>query len=90
MKIIYSLKFIKSYKKLPKHIKRQAEEREEVFRKDIFDPRLKTHKLHGKFKDFYSFSITHDYRIIFEILKNKEIVIHFLLVDNHSVYKHKQ
>ncbi|MBU1557545.1 type II toxin-antitoxin system mRNA interferase toxin, RelE/StbE family [Patescibacteria group bacterium] len=89
MIIIYSSNFIKKYKKLPTKIKRLAEEKEGLFKKDIFDPSLKTHKLHGKFKDFYSFSINHTYRIIFEISKKKEIIVHFLSIDNHSIYKTK-
>jgi len=86
MKIIYSTKFIKKYKKLPNKIKELAEEKEIVFKKDIFDKSLKTHKLHGKFKDFYSFSIDYSYRIIFEISKSEKNTVYFHTVDNHSVY----
>jgi len=53
MKIYYSSKFAKEYRKLPLKIKLLAEKKEIVFRKDPFDPNLKTHKLTGKLKMYY-------------------------------------
>lgn len=85
MKIIYSSKFAKEYKKLPRRIKLRAEKKERIFRKDPFDPRLKTHKLSGKLKDFYSFSIDYQHRIIFEFT-NKD-VIWYHSVGTHEIYK---
>lgn len=85
MKIIYSSKFAKEYKKLPRRIKLSAEKKERIFRKDPFDPRLKTHKLSGKLKDFYSFSIDYQHRIIFEFT-NKD-VIWYHSVGTHEIYK---
>lgn len=34
------------------------------FIKNPFDPSLKTHKLKGEFSEFYSCSLTYEYRII--------------------------
>jgi addiction module RelE/StbE family toxin len=85
MTIIYSPKFAREYKKLPQEIKRAAEEREKAFRKNPFDPALDSHKLHGRMRDFWSFSITHRYRIIFE-LASKDI-IYFHSVGNHDIYQ---
>jgi len=50
MIIKVSLKFERSYRRLPTNIKEKAKEKECVFRKNLFDPRLKTHKLSGKDK----------------------------------------
>jgi len=86
MKIIYSPRFSREYKKLPKSIKDLAEEREKIFRKYPFDARLKTHKLKGKLKDFLSFSIGYKYRIIFELDKHKKIA-YFHLVGDHEIYQ---
>lgn len=85
MRIIYTSKFTRKYKKLPKHIKISAEEKENVFCKDPFHPSLDTHKLHGKFKEFWSFSIGHRHRIIFEF-GNKN-TIHFHSVGDHNIYQ---
>ncbi|MFH1392255.1 MAG: type II toxin-antitoxin system mRNA interferase toxin, RelE/StbE family [bacterium] len=86
MQIIYSPKFDREYKKLPNKIKDIAEKQEKVFRKDPFDARLKTHKLHGKLRDFYSFSIGYKYRIIFEFDDNKS-TIYFHAIGTHSIYQ---
>lgn len=85
MQIIHSQKFAREYKKLPREIKIQAEKKEKIFRQNPFDPRLKTHKLSGKLKDFWSFSIGYKYRIIFEF-KDKDIV-HFHSAGNHDIYQ---
>ena len=86
MQIIYSPKFAKEYKKLSSRIKNIAEKQEIFFRKNPFHPQLKTHKLHGKLKGFYSFSIGYAYRIIFEF-KNKRQTVYFHSVGNHDIYK---
>lgn len=85
MKIYYSSKFVKGYKRLPKSVKLIAENKEKTFRKDPFDLTLKTHKLSGKLKEYYSFSIDYQYRIIFEFV-GKDIVW-FHLVGTHEIYK---
>ena len=86
MEIIYSSKFAREYKKLPAEIKNIAQEQEEIFRKDPFDPKLKTHKLKGRLNGFLSFSIGYRYRIIFEFLKDKRMV-YFHSVGDHDIYE---
>ncbi len=86
MEIIYSPKFVREYKKLPIKIKDIAEEQEIIFRKDPFDPKLKTHKLKGKLNGFLSFSIGYKYRIIFEFSKDKN-KIYFHAVGDHDIYE---
>jgi len=85
MKIVYSSKFAREYKKLPNNIKNIAEEQETIFRKDPFDPKLKTHKLKGKFSGFLSFSIGYKYRIIFELAKDKNTA-YFHSAGDHDIY----
>lgn len=85
MKIYYSSKFAREYRELPFRIKKIAEKKEQIFRENFFDPRLKTHKLKGNLKGFLSFSINKNYRIIFELVNSKTIWFHSL--GNHSIYK---
>lgn len=85
MKIYYSSKFEREYKKLSKEIKKLAEEKEVIFRKNPFDPQLNTHKLHGYFKEYWVFSINAKYRIIFNFAKKD--IIWFYSVGDHSVYQ---
>lgn len=85
MKIIYSPTFKKKYRKLSKSIQIVAEKREHIFRDNPFNRILETHKLQGKQKDFLSFSINNQYRIIFEFIDEK--TTHFHTIGKHDIYK---
>ena len=85
MKIIYSPKFAREYKKLPGKIKNIAEKQELIFRKDPFGPGLKTHKLKGALKGFLFFSIGYRYRVIFEFADKN--IVYFHSVGNHDIYQ---
>lgn len=87
MKIIYTSKFEREYKKLSLLIRKLAEEKEKIFRKSPFDSKLKTHKLHGKFKEFWSFSVDYKFRIVFEISKENKEIFYFHSISDHDVYK---
>ena len=84
MKIYYSSKFAKEYKRLPQKTKLAAEKKEKIFRKNPFDPKLKTHKLSGKLKKHWSFTVRGQYRVVFVFEKNDAI---FLDIGSHDVYK---
>lgn len=47
----------------------------EIFVSDPFDRRLRTHKLSGKLKELWSFSVTYDNRIIFYFEGEKAVFI---------------
>lgn len=64
-KIHYSRNFLKSLSRLPNHIVKSASQKEVVFKNNVFDSALNTHKLHGKEKDIWSFNINYSYRIKF-------------------------
>ena len=83
--IEYSQKFLKALSRMPKNIAEYAQEKERIFHANPFDPRLDTHKLHGKDKDVWSFSITHSYRIKFIFLAKGGVL--FLEIDTHDIYK---
>ena len=84
MNIYYSSKFAKEYRRLPRKIKLLAEKKEIIFRKDPYDPSLKTHKLTGRLKDYYSLSIDYQYRIVFEFVKKDTVWFHS--VGTHEIY----
>ena len=86
MEIVYSSKFAREYGKLPDSVKDTAERQEKIFRRNPFDPKLKTHKLQGKLRGFFSFSIGYKFRIIFEFSRDKKIV-YFHSVGNHDIYQ---
>lgn len=68
IKIAYSPSFKRSYKrKIAVGSEREAKLRSklELFMNDPFDNALRTHKLSGKLKNYWSFSIEYDLRVIF-------------------------
>jgi len=83
--IHYTSSFRRAYKKLSLKDKLQAEKREKVFRKNIFDSQLKTHKLKGKLKNRWSFSVTRSYRILFNSTTKNKVV--FYDIGNHQIYQ---
>ncbi len=83
--IKYSPAFLKSLKKFPKSQVKFFDKKEKIFRENIFDKRLKTHKLRGELSSFYSFSVSYHWRIVFH-LEGKDIVI-FDNIGTHKVYK---
>ena len=85
MEIYYSSKFAREYRKLPVGVKRRAEPAELLFRENPFHPRLKTHKLHGRFREYWAFSIDEKYRIIFEF--HTKNIVWFHSVGDHSIYE---
>lgn len=68
--------FTRQYKRVPSEIQELAEAQERIFRTDAFDPRLHTHKLSGRLKDLWTFSVTRDIRIVFEFLEADEVLFH--------------
>ncbi|TAL48573.1 MAG: type II toxin-antitoxin system mRNA interferase toxin, RelE/StbE family [Chitinophagaceae bacterium] len=83
--IHYSSKFIRSLKQIPKEIASVLDGRVEILKNDCFDHRLKTHKLKGKFKNIWSFSVTYSYRIVFEFVGENEVL--FIEIGNHDIYR---
>lgn len=73
MEVAFSKSFQKEFKK---RIKSTSSEKEfwtklEIFISDPFHQLLKTHKLSGKLKGLWSFSVEYDVRVIFYFTKDK-------------------
>jgi len=83
---VYS-RYRRSYENLDPQLQRLADERIAIFRRNQFDPRLDTHRLHGKLKKQWSFSVDQRYRILFEFLGKKKEEVVFLDIGNHSIYR---
>ena len=85
MKIAYSPQFVKDFERLEFEIQKKAKQKEEIFRKNPFDNRLRTHKLSGHFDKYWSFWVNYDCRIIFRFYD--ENVARFITIGGHSIYK---
>lgn len=86
MEIEYSSYFRRAYSKLEVAVQKKAERAERLFRNNPFDPKLDTHKLKGKLKPWWSFSIDYHNRIAFAFVKNHEVVV-FLDIGDHDIYR---
>jgi mRNA-degrading endonuclease YafQ of YafQ-DinJ toxin-antitoxin module len=82
--IYYSTQFQKSLHHLSETDRGQIDRREKMFRNNCFDARLRTHKLKGRLKNYWAFSISNKKRVIFEFLEQGEVLFHF--VGDHSIY----
>lgn len=84
--IYYAGNFVKRFKKLPLEIKKLADNKVQLFRNNPLHPSLRLHMLSGKFSGIWSISISKNYRIIFEMRTNGDIL--FMSIGNHDIYKY--
>ena len=87
MKIVYSKKFVSEYKKLTLDLRLLAEEKEKIFKTNPFDSRLKSHKLTGRLREYWSFSINRKYRIIVHFEAKSEAW--FISIGTHNIYRRR-
>lgn len=85
MKIEYSPKFRRCFKKLPAGIKQEMEAKTCIFRNDPFDLKLKTHKLSGPLRNYWAFWIDYRYRVIFSFMDAATARFH--VIGDHSIYQ---
>jgi mRNA-degrading endonuclease YafQ of YafQ-DinJ toxin-antitoxin module len=82
--IYYHPQFRKSFLDLPEGLQNIAKVKIILFKNNPFEASLKTHKLHGKLKNQWSFAIKGQYRILFVFDKIDAI---FLDIGPHDIYK---
>lgn len=85
VEISFSSSFKRAFKR---RIARNGEREEkfrsklEAFKDDPFETGLRTHKLSGKLKDYWSFSIEYDLRVIFYFAEEEKVV--FIDIGTHK------
>jgi len=85
IEIIYAPIFVRNFKKLNDNLKEEILEKIEMFKSISNHKLLKVHKLNGKHKDCYSFSINYTYRIIFQYQNKNQVAL--LAIGDHDIYK---
>ncbi|KKU81960.1 MAG: Toxin-antitoxin system, toxin component, RelE family [Parcubacteria group bacterium GW2011_GWA1_47_8] len=85
MKVAYTPRFLRFYKKLPAGLQDEVIEKIDLFKDVNNHQRLEVHKLKGRLKKFYGFSVDYKNRIVFEYMSKNEIVL--LAVGDHEIYK---
>lgn len=84
MQVSLTPNFIRQLKKLEPELKEEVLEKIELLQKNSREKSLKVHKLKGKLKDRFSFSVNYKYRIVFLYHTKEEIVL--TAVGDHDVY----
>ena len=71
---------------MPDFVKKAFLEKECLFFESPFHPSLETHKLHGKYKNYWAFTVIGQYRIMFRFMEN-EYDVGFINIGTHEIYK---
>ena len=77
--------FQKSFRKIPRYIQDLSIQKDQWFRRNAFDPRLRAHKLKGELSGYWSYSINDAYRILFRFIHVDEVL--YYDIGTHSIYK---
>ena len=84
MVVLFTPSFLRQLKSLEITLQEEVIEKVELF-KDIKNHReLKVHKLKGRLKGRWSFSVNYHFRIVFSYISKREAIM--LAVGDHSVY----
>jgi len=89
MNIEYTGKFKKNFRKrisVNKNLIDLFEIKLEKFIENPFLPELKTHKLSGRLKGFWAFSVAHDCRVVFSFEDNNKTAILSDIGSHDEVY----
>lgn len=78
-------RFEKSFESLSREMRELAEVKMALFETDFLHPSLRVHKLKGPLSNFWAFSITKSYRVLFRFLKDNEVI--YYDIDTHDIYK---
>jgi len=84
LNIYYHPQFRRSFSNLPREIKETAKRKIILFKNNPFATLLETHKLRGKLKEQWSFTVKGQYRIVF-IFENNNVI--FLDIGVHDIYR---
>jgi len=83
MRVEYSRRFVKEFKKCPPLIQRQFRDKLVLFFKDKFHPLLNNHALSGELAGYRSLNVNGDWRVIF-FEDDAEDVVSFVIIGTHS------
>ncbi|HBW57218.1 MAG TPA: type II toxin-antitoxin system mRNA interferase toxin, RelE/StbE family [Oscillatoriales bacterium UBA8482] len=85
MEVSFSSSFKRAFKKRIKgntNLEEKFWQKLEQFTVDPYDPSLKTHKLSGKLKEFWSFSVDDDERVLFYFTEDEKAI--FVDIGSHD------
>ncbi|MBI3109565.1 type II toxin-antitoxin system mRNA interferase toxin, RelE/StbE family [Candidatus Daviesbacteria bacterium] len=83
--IVYSKSFAKKLAGFSQKDQEKFLQKIRLFWQDPFTPSLKTHKLTGKLKNYWSFSVSFNLRVMFQFAKQETVA--FIDIGGHEIYK---
>lgn len=81
--VSFERKFEKYKKRLTEKERIKLREKFKIFKEDIFDKRLKTHKLKGRLGDYYALSLSYQDRLVFKIIDDDSVYL--IEIGSHNV-----
>ena len=84
MEVLFTARFLRSFKKLPIDIQDDCYRAIDIFKKQANLEKIKFHKLHGKMSGLYSFSVNFSFRVI---VKKEKKTLYFMDIGSHTLYK---
>lgn len=81
----FSSRFKRAYKKLPKEVRSNFDQKIIIFMSNPYHPSLRTHNLHGKLQSCFSFSLNDGFRVLFEFENAREV--NLLDIGPHDRYQ---
>lgn len=87
MRVIFTQKFLRRLRSLPKSLQDEVVEKVEKLQHEKHHASLRSHKLHGALEGRWGFSVNYRVRIIFCYSSKKPKVACLLTVGNHSIYE---
>ena len=85
IKISFAPEFFRQLKKLDFGLQNEAFEKIDLFKDRTNHKVLKVHKLKGKLRDKYSFSVNYKYRIVFIYFGKDQAYLE--VIGSHDIYK---
>lgn len=85
LKIYYTSHYLKAYERLPKRLQALQDKKECVFKNAPSHLSLKMHKLKGKYKQIYAYSIAYRWRVLFRFVNEREVI--FYDIGTHGIYQ---
>ncbi len=78
IEIVWDKRFVKNMKKWRKkhpELMGRFEKTLALFSDNPFHPSLKTHSMTGNLQDYWAFSITYEYRLLFRFLSEEKVLL---------------
>jgi len=87
IKIGFAPEFFRKLKRIHPDIQEEAFHRINLFKNPKNHQFLKVHKLKGRMKNKYAFTITYKIRIIFQWLSKSKNHAYISTIDDHDIYR---